>query len=127
MFALQLIGKAASNTAHNFDDWDYNKSQWWSGVSQNLAGGGTPNPAGGSKALKEGDPALYLEDWPPDSSAGIIDHWFGSDGLQLDTGSLQYWSMDNEPEIWSGTHDDVMPTQPTAEDFMQRYFAVAKA
>ena len=35
--------------------------------------------------------------------------------------------MDNEPEIWSGTHDDVMKTQCTAEEFMQLYFKVAKA
>jgi hypothetical protein len=34
--------------------------------------------------------------------------------------------MDNEPEIWHGTHDDVMPVQLSAEDFMQRYFDVAK-
>ena len=34
--------------------------------------------------------------------------------------------MDNEPEIWNGTHDDVVPKQIPAEDFMQRYFAVAK-
>src|SRR5690606_30313918 len=26
----------------------------------------------------------------------------------------------------NGTHDDVMPTQLSAEEFMQRYFAVAK-
>ncbi|MBN1559981.1 T9SS type A sorting domain-containing protein [candidate division KSB1 bacterium] len=34
--------------------------------------------------------------------------------------------MDNEPEIWNGTHDDVMPQQPNAESFMQIYFEVAK-
>ena len=34
--------------------------------------------------------------------------------------------MDNEPEIWNGTHDDVMPQQPDAESFMQIYFEVAK-
>ena len=34
--------------------------------------------------------------------------------------------MDNEPDIWNSTHDDVMPTQPNAEAFMQLYFAVAK-
>ncbi len=34
--------------------------------------------------------------------------------------------MDNEPEIWEGTHDDVYPVQPGAEEFMQKYFEVAK-
>jgi len=47
MWAFQLIGKAASNANHNFDDWAYNRSQWWDGVAQNLAGSGVPNPAGG--------------------------------------------------------------------------------
>jgi len=35
--------------------------------------------------------------------------------------------MDNEPDIWSGTHDDAMPTQCSGEAYMQKYFAVAKA
>jgi O-glycosyl hydrolase len=37
-----------------------------------------------------------------------------------------YWNMDNEPEIWSSTHDDVIKSPITAEDFVQRYIAVAK-
>lgn len=127
MWSLQLLGKAASNTGHNFNDWAYNQSQWWSGVNQNLAGGGVVNPAGGSQALTDGDPNLYLEDWPADSTVGILDHWFGPKGLNYDSTKLYYWDMDNEPEIWSGTHDDVMKTQLPAEDFMQLYFKVAKA
>jgi hypothetical protein len=34
--------------------------------------------------------------------------------------------MDNEPEIWNGTHDDVMPSLISASGFMDAYFAVAK-
>lgn len=124
MWSFQLIGKAAKTDAANFDDWNYNGSQWWSGVSQNLAGGGEANPAGGPDANTEGDPDLYLENWTADSTVGILDHWF--DGLTLDKDQLLYWSMDNEVEIWNGTHDDVMPVQLTAEEFMQRYFEVAK-
>ncbi len=127
MWAFQLLGKSASNTKNNFNDWAYNQSQWWSGVGQNLAGGGTPNPAGGGKALIEGNPDLYLMDWPADSTVGILDKWFGTKGLGYDQTKFQYWNMDNEPEIWEGTHDDVMPKQCTAEEFMQRYFKVAKA
>lgn len=126
LWAFQLIGKAASNTGHNFNDWAYNQSKWWSGVGQNLAGGGTPDPAGGSKALIEGNPDLYLENWTADSTTAILDHWFGPSGLGLDSTHIRYWSMDNEPEIWNGTHDDVYPIQPDAETFMQKYFAVAK-
>ena len=124
MWSFQLIGKAAKTNANNFNDWAFNGSQWWEGVAQNLAGGGEPNTSGGTKALKEGNPDLYLQNWTADSTTLILDHWFNDLGLDKD--QLQYWSMDNEPEIWNGTHDDVMPTQISAEDFMQRYFDVAK-
>ncbi len=126
MWGFQLIGQAASNTAHNFDDWGYNQSQWWSGVEQNLAGGGVVNPAGGSQAITNGDTSLYLEHWTADSTTAIIGHWFGSGGLGLDSSRIHYWNMDNEVEIWSSTHDDVLPVQPTAEAYLQLYFAVAK-
>jgi hypothetical protein len=126
MWAFQLIGKVASNTNNNFNDWGYNQAKWWQGVNQNLAGGGTPNTSGGNKALKEGDINLYLMDWPADSTTGILKHWFGENGLKLDKNKIQYWGMDNEAEIWSGTHDDVMPKQISAEEFMQKYFSVAK-
>jgi len=34
--------------------------------------------------------------------------------------------MDNEPEIWNGTYDDVMPVLISAEEFMQRWFETAR-
>ena len=126
VWAFQLIGKAAKTNAANFNDWGYNNSQWWSGTAQNLAGGGTVNTAGGNKAVVNGNPNLYLKDWTADSTTGILDYWFGTGGLGLDKTKIQYWNMDNEVEIWNGTHDDVMPTLISAEDFMQRYFEVAK-
>ena len=127
MWSFQLLGKVAANKNNNFNDWAYNSSQWWDGVNQNLAGGGKPNTAGGGKALEEGNPDLYLMDWPADSSVAILDKWFGDKGLGYDKDQIRYWNMDNEPEIWSGTHDDVMKTQLPAEEFMQNYFKVAKA
>jgi hypothetical protein len=127
MWSFQLIGKAAANTNNNFNDWGYNQSQYWSGVNQNLAGGGKPNTLGGSKAATEGNPDLYLMSWPADSTVGILDKWFGAKGLNYDKSKFVYWAMDNEPEIWSGTHDDVMKTQCSAEEYMQLYFKVAKA
>ena len=127
MWSFQLLGKVAANTNNNFPDWNYNQSKWWDGVNQNLAGGGTVNPTGTNKALVDGNPDLYLTDWPADSTVGILDHWFGKDDLGYDSTFYRYWSMDNEIEIWSGTHDDVMKTQIPAEEFMQLYFKVAKA
>jgi hypothetical protein len=127
MWSFQLLGKVAASNQYNFPDWDYNQSKWWEGVNQNLAGGGVPDPEGGSKALVEGDPGLYLTDWPADSTVAILDHWFGPGGLGYDSAYYRYWNMDNEPEIWVGTHDDVMQEQIAAEEFMQLYFKVAKA
>ena len=126
MWAFQLIGYAASNTSNNFNDYAYNQSAGWSGTCQNLAGGGTPNSSGGCTATVSGNPNLYLESWTADSTVGILDHWFGTGGLGYNKNNITYWSMDNEPDGWSATHDDIMPTQPTAEAFMQLYFAVAK-
>ena len=126
MWAFQLAGKAAKTNGVNFNDWNYNHSQWWTGCRQNLCGGGTVNPDGGETALVDGNPSLYLEDWNADSTTGILDHWFGSGGVGLNPAKIQYWSMDNEPEIWNGTHDDIWPDQPAAEEFMQQYFEVAK-
>ncbi|HRG37498.1 MAG TPA: glycoside hydrolase family 44 protein [Bacteroidia bacterium] len=126
MWGFQLIGKAASTNKSNFDDWSYNGSTYWDGVAQNLAGGGVVNTNGGSKAQKEGDPNLYLVNWTADSTTALLDHWFGTNGLGFNKNKFNYWTMDNEPEIWNGTHDDIMATLPSAEAFMQLYFAVAK-
>lgn len=126
MWGFQLLGKTATNNSNNFNDWAYNSSSWWSGVLQNLAGGGTPNSSGGSTATVNGNPNLYTKNWPADSTVQILDHWFGAGGLGLNNSKIKYWSMDNEPDIWYDTHDDVMPTEPNAEAFMQLYFSVAK-
>ena len=127
MWAFQLIGRVASTTSYNFDDWDFNHSQYWKGVTWNLAGGGIPDTsAGATKPLKEGDFNLYTTEWPADSSVEILNHWFGTNGLGLNNDQFIYWNMDNEPDIWNGTHDDVMPVQLSASAFMDRYITTAK-
>ncbi len=128
MFAFQLLGRVASSTENNFNDWSYNQSQYWEGVNQNLAGGGVPNTSGTNpgKAAVEGDIDLYTQPWPADSSVAILDHWFGPGGLGLNKSQFIYWNMDNEVDIWDGTHDDVMPTLISASAFMDRYIELAK-
>lgn len=128
MWAFQLIGRVASDKSHNFNDWGYNNSQWWQGVGQNLAGGGTPNALDpGGNALIEGDINLYTEEWPADSTTGILDHWFGPNGLGLNKDQFLYWNMDNEPDVWNGTHDDVMThTILPASEFVDNFIEVAK-
>lgn len=127
MWAFQLLGKVASNKDNNFNDWEYNQAQWWAGIHQNLAGGGIPNeedPSG--HALVAGDPSLYLQDWTPDSTVALLDHWFGEEDMGLDNRSFRYWNMDNEPDIWSSTHDDAMPDGLLpAEEFIAKYVEVA--
>lgn len=126
MWGFQLVGRVADNTQNNFNDWDYNGSQWWEGCSQNLAGGGKIIKNGGEIEYVLGNPDLYLTKWTADSTTALLNHWFGDGGLNYNKNQFQYWSMDNEPEIWSGTHDDVMPKQLPASDFMDSYFEVAK-
>ena len=127
MWAFQLLGKVAKTSSYNFNDWGYNQSQYWQGVGQNLAGGGTPNTANPSgKAIMEGDTAKYLMNWPADSTVQILHHWFGANGIGLNKNQFRYWSMDNEADIWNGTHDDVMPTLLPASEFMNRFITVAK-
>lgn len=136
MFAFQLLGRVASSTAHNFNDWAFNSSQWWNGVNQNLAGGGVPDTVKifkdnqwqyVSKAKVEGNVNLYTQEWPADSTVAILNHWFGEGGLGLNKNQFLYWSMDNEADIWNGTHDDVMKDgQISASEFMDKYIEVAK-
>jgi|WetSurMetagenome_2_1015567.scaffolds.fasta_scaffold00027_42 hypothetical protein len=116
LWALQLLGKVARTDSANFDCWNYNQCQWTADVSKNWCG--------------NGDITKYLVDWPADSDVGIFQNFFSpvsSGGLGLDSTLLRYWNMDNEPEIWNSTHDDVVTAPITAEDYLARYFAVAKA
>jgi hypothetical protein len=127
MWAFQLIGRVASSNEYNFNDWAFNKSQWWKGVGQNLAGGGVPDIIDStSKGLVQGDYKLYTMEWPADSTVEIVNHWFGPNGIGLNKNQFLYWSMDNEPDVWNGTHDDVMPTLISASAFMDRFIEVAK-
>lgn len=127
MWAFQLIGRVASSKDFNFNDWAFNKSKWWKGVTQNLAGGGVPNTVDStSKGLVVGDINLYTMEWPADSTVEILNHWFGSTGIGLNKRQFLYWNMDNEPDVWNGTHDDVMPTLLSASAFMDRFIEVAK-
>ena len=116
MWSFQLLGYVAKTNAFNFNEWEYNRAQWWEGVYNNWCGGGGPG-------LGDGDPNTYLQLWPADSTVAIIKQWFDKLGLSKD--QFQYWNMDNEPECWHSTHKDIMPKAIPAEDYIQRYVAVA--
>ena len=123
MYAFQLTGYAASSTEYNFPDWDW-KQEHGSYPSRtfDLAGGGEVSEDG-QTLIKAGDASLYNMEWPADSTVGIIPHW--KDELQYDMSRFKYWSMDNEIEIWRGTHNDL--DLPVTGDFLvERYIDVAK-
>ena len=123
MYAFQLTGYAASSTEHNFSDWAfYQEHGMWATGTLDLAGGGEASDDG-TTLIKAGDYSLYNEPWPADSTVGIIDHW--RDELKLDMSRFQNWSMDNEMDIWAGTHGD-LPLYIDADFLVERYIAVAK-
>jgi len=133
LFAFQLLGYAASTTAYNWGDWAWHQAHGsYPSASFNLAGGGTVS-SDGSSQTKVGDASKYLEAWPADSTAGILSHWFAGGGIGLDSSRFRYWNMDNEPDCWNSTHDDVdttnglLKTVLTPEAYVQRFIAVARA
>lgn len=130
MYAFQLAGYVAASTDYNFADWDWKQAHGKNAKqSLNLAGGGQVADDGETLVLA-GNSSLYLQEWPADSSAKILTHW--KDELKYDMGRLKYWSMDNEMELWPGTHDDLpldFPDNSTVapERMINNYVAVAKA
>lgn len=128
LYAFQLTGFAAQTESANFADWDYYKSHndTWAPRDLDLAGGGQVDDFG--NLITSGDYKLYLTEWPADSSIGIISHW--RDALKFDMSLFTYWSMDNEMEIWPGTHSDLPYSYPEGDDtaaerMIQNYVQVA--
>ncbi len=123
LYGFQLTGYAASSTDYNFPDWNW-KQEHGSYPSRtfDLAGGGEVSDDGKTQT-KAGDASLYNMKWPADSTVAIIPHW--KDELKYDMSRFRYWSMDNEMEIWRGTHNDL--DLPVTGDFLvERYIDVAK-
>ena len=129
MYAFQLTGYVASSMDYNFADWDWKKAHGKNAKqSLNLAGGGQVADDG-ETLVQAGNSSLYLQEWPADSTAKILTHW--KDELKYDMERLKYWSMDNEMELWRGTHDDLpldFPDNSTVapERMINNYVAVAK-
>ncbi|SMG07176.1 glycoside hydrolase family 44 protein [Fibrobacter sp. UWB13] len=123
MYAFQLTGYAASSTDYNFPDWNWKQEHGtYATQTFDLAGGGEVSEDG-KTLIKAGDASLYNMEWPADSTVAIIPHW--KDELKFDISRFKYWSMDNEMEIWRGTHSDL--DLPVTGDFLvERYIDVAK-
>ena len=123
IYAFQLTGWVASSTNYNFNDWNwYQAHNKWATSTLDLAGGGEVTDDG-KTLVKAGDYRLYNKEWPADSTVAIIPHW--KDELQYDMSRFKYWSMDNEMDIWRGTHSDL--DLPVTGDFLvERYVNVAQ-
>ena len=121
MYAFQLCGYVASSNEHNFNDWEFNQSQWGEWCSWPLCGGGEVIDLE-KKEYKAGDPSLYLEECSPEQTTDILTYW--KDDLKRDMSQFIYWNMDNEPEMWSWTHKDVQPDFDP-EFYVQQYVKVA--
>lgn len=123
-YAFQLTGYAASTTDYNFEDWTFytTHNETWAKQTLDLAGGGEVSEDG-QTLVKAGDHSLYNEAWPADSTVGIIAHW--KDELKYDMSRFRYWSMDNEMEIWNGTHAD-LPLDSGGAFLVKQYIDVAK-
>ena len=123
MYAFQLTGFAASSTDYNFGDWNWKQEHgFYATQTLDLAGGGEVSEDG-KTLVKAGDYTLYNMEWPADSTVAIIPYW--RDELKFDMSRFQYWSMDNEMEIWRGTHSDL--DLPVTGDFLvEHYVDVAK-
>ncbi|MEE0911786.1 MAG: glycoside hydrolase family 44 protein [Paludibacteraceae bacterium] len=130
MYGLPILGWVGADTEYNFKDWDWYVSHGnkWLNTAQNVTGkGAIPNEDNGKNALVDGDINTYLKEWPTDSCVGILDHWFGENGLGIDRSKTLYWALDNEPEIWHLTHDDVQKEPVKPEEYIEKYVRVAKA
>lgn len=121
MYSFQLCGYVAASDQYNFNDWEFNQSQWGEWCSWPLCGGGEViNLAAGE--YKAGDISKYLEEWTPEQTTDILTYW--KDDLKRDMSQFLYWNMDNEPEMWSWTHKDVHPDFDP-EFYVQQYVKVA--
>ncbi len=53
----------------------------------------------------------FMQDWVSD-----LVNTYGAAG----SGGVQFYALDNEPELWSDTHRDVHPTSQTYEELLQK-------
>lgn len=87
-------------------------------------------PDAGNGVREDGS---YVTGNDPEDTSMPIGPSFITDWMQhiKDTGeSVNYYALDNEPEIWNSTHRDIHPAAPTYDelwDFTQKYGAAIKA
>jgi hypothetical protein len=118
LYGLPVLGRVATLSGATFN---FSKNDGWQGP-------GSPTPDVRQNLAAGGDASKYTIPWTARDSVDMLDFFFAPkpEGLGLDRSHFRYIHLDNEPEVWSGTHDDVMPVNISAEECMQRYIAVAR-
>ncbi len=64
------------------------------------------------------DPTVYQDEW--------ISHLVRKFG-RADAGGVRFYAMDNEPDMWDGTHTDMHPVRPDYDELLSRFIEYADA
>jgi hypothetical protein len=106
--------------------WGYSMEKY--GEQQQTVGGSYPDAGNGT--LRDG--TFITGNDPEDTSKRIgpdfVTNWM--DHLQKNGDKVNYYALDNEPEIWHVTHRDVHPDAPTYDELWnmtETYGAAIKA
>jgi hypothetical protein len=106
--------------------WGYSVAKY--GEQQQTVGGSYPDAGNGTHR----DGTLITGNNPEDTSLQIgpdfVTNWI--DHLQKNGDKVNYYALDNEPEIWHVTHRDVHPEAPTYDELWEMtetYGAAIKA
>ncbi|MEW2120199.1 glycoside hydrolase family 44 protein [Streptomyces sp. NPDC005474] len=72
------------------------------------------------------DPAETSTPAGPDFVKGWVQHLKSTYGT-ADSGGVRYYNLDNEPDLWFGTHRDVHPAGPGYDELRDSTYATAAA
>jgi hypothetical protein len=78
----------------------------------------------GNHFVTGNDPADANVPNDPSLQQGWVQHLVDTWGT-ADNGGLRYYTLDNEPSIWFGTHRDVHPVGPTMDEIRDKMIAFA--
>ncbi|MEV6551089.1 glycoside hydrolase family 44 protein [Streptomyces sp. NPDC051597] len=76
--------------------------------------------------IKGNDPAETSTPAGPDFVKGWVQHLKSTYGA-ADSGGVRFYDLDNEPDLWSGTHRDVHPTGAGFDELRDSTYATAAA
>jgi sugar lactone lactonase YvrE len=84
------------------------------------------NGMGGGVPIAGNDPLDTSLIVTPSFASGWVNHLAATHGA-ADAGGVQFYALDNEPELWSETHRDVYPDPQTYDELRDRSYAYGAA